>query len=192
MKKFKRRGRLLQCRFSEYEVKLLDSLVDQLSELIRVGMPEPAAPGTPATADPFALWERDLTAEPADPEPLEDPVLQRLFPNAYPHDPEAAHDFRRFTEHDQRTRKLADADVVRDHLAATEGGRYPVQIDETATQAWLRTLTAVRLAVATRLGVTDADSLDELAQLRDDDPRSYLLSVYEWLGYCQESLLEAL
>lgn len=47
MKKFKRRGRLLQCRFSEYEVKLLDSLVDQLSELIRVGMPEPAAPGTP-------------------------------------------------------------------------------------------------------------------------------------------------
>lgn len=91
-------------------------------------------------------------------------MLQRLFPNAYPpHDPEAAHDFRRFTEHDQRTRKLADADVVRDHLAATEGGRYPVQIDETATQAWLRTLTAVRLAVATRLGVTDADSLDELA-----------------------------
>lgn len=188
MKKFKRRGRLLQCRFTEYEVKMLDSLVEQLTELVRAGMPEP----TPPAEDPFALWERDLGGANEAPEVIEDPVLQRLFPNAYPHDPEAAHDFRRFTEHDQRTKKITDADVVRDHLAATEAGRYPVQIDQTATQAWLRTLTAVRLAVATRLGVTDADSLDELAQLREEDPRSFLLSVYEWLGYCQESLLEAL
>ncbi len=59
-------------------------------------------------------------------------------------------------------------------------------------EAWLRTLTSVRLAVATRLGITDAETADELADLPEDDPRSFLVSVYDWLGFAQETMINAL
>ena len=59
-------------------------------------------------------------------------------------------------------------------------------------EAWLRTLTSVRLAVATRLGITDAESADELDQLDGSDPRSYMVSVYDWLGFAQETMVGAL
>jgi hypothetical protein len=50
----------------------------------------------------------------------------------------------------------------------------------------------VRLAVATRLGITDADSAEELAELPDEDPRAFMVSVYDWLGFAQETLLATL
>ena len=59
-------------------------------------------------------------------------------------------------------------------------------------EAWLRTLTSVRLAVATRLGITDAETAERLAELPDDDPRSFLASVYDWLGFAQETMVNAL
>jgi hypothetical protein len=59
-------------------------------------------------------------------------------------------------------------------------------------QAWLRTLTSVRIAVATRLGITDAESAQELSELDDDDPRAFMVSVYDWLGFAQETLIAAL
>ena len=59
-------------------------------------------------------------------------------------------------------------------------------------EAWLRTLTSVRLAVATRLGVTDSESADRLLQLDESDPRSYMVSVYDWLGFAQETMVGAL
>ena len=59
-------------------------------------------------------------------------------------------------------------------------------------EAWLRTLTSVRLAVATRLGISDADTANELAELPEEDPRSFMVSVYDWLGFAQETMLSAL
>jgi hypothetical protein len=53
-------------------------------------------------------------------------------------------------------------------------------------------LTSVRLAVATRLGIKDAAAADELAALPDEDPRSFMVSVYDWLGFAQETLINAL
>jgi hypothetical protein len=50
----------------------------------------------------------------------------------------------------------------------------------------------VRLAVATRLGITDAETAERLADLPDDDPRSFLVSVYDWLGFAQETMVNAL
>ena len=61
---------------------------------------------------------------------------------------------------------------------------FVVELDDLAVAAWLRTLTSVRLVMATRLGVIDDDDGD-----RPDDPR---FGVYDWLGFRLESLLQAL
>lgn len=191
MKKFKRHGKVIATHFSEYEVELLSSLVRQLIELVGDDLAEPEPEAGPGD-DPFALWEADLNDDPDEPELSEDPVIQRLFPTAYPHDPAAASDFRRFTERDQRSRKIADATVVLDALTATEGGAHPVRVPTEDAEAWLKTLTALRLSVAARLGITSEDTLDELMALAEDDPRAFMFSVYEWLGFAQETLISAL
>lgn len=191
MKKFSRRRGVVSTSLSGYEVELLSSLVRQLLELVSDGDPGSfVAP--PAGADPFDRLVRDLQADPDAPEVSDDPVLRRLFPNAYPHDESAASDFRRFTERDLRGKKVDDAQLVLRDLAATEGGGLPLRVDPADAEPWLRTLTGVRLAVATRLGITDADSAEELGELPDEDPRSHMMSVYEWLGFAQETLLATL
>jgi len=191
VKRFERRSRFLSARLSRYEVELLTSLVRQLVELVSDGEPEGFQP-TPAAADPFEQLPKDLQIDPDEPEISDDPVLRRLFPNAYPHDAAASSDFRRFTERGLKTKKVLEAQLVLDRLAATQDGVRRLQIPYEEAEAWLRTLTGVRLAVATRLGITDADSAEQLAELSDDDPRAFMLSVYEWLGFAQETLIEAL
>ncbi|WP_158548040.1 DUF2017 domain-containing protein [Desertihabitans brevis] len=193
MKRFERRGKKLVTSFEPEEVQLLQSLVQQLVELItehgrRVeeSTPAPAQPD-----DPFAFWERDLREHPDQPEVPEDPVLQRLFPDAYPHDPRASSDFRRFTEQDARAAKLAAAQVVLDGLASCRDGRdLKVPLDQ--ADAWLKTLTNLRLSLATRLQITDAESAELLSELPEDDPRAFLYGVYEWLAFAQETLVQSL
>ena len=46
----------------------------------------------------------------------DDPVLRRLFPNAYPHDADASSDFRRFTERGLRDGKAGAAALIIDTL----------------------------------------------------------------------------
>ena len=191
MKKFVRRRGVISTRLSGYEVELLTSLVGQLVELVSDGEPERYAAAEEG-ADPFERLVRDLRADPDEPEVSEDPVLRRLFPNAYPHDAAASSDFRRYTERDLRSKKLDDAQVVLRALAGTEEGTRDLRIDPAGAQAWLRSLTSGRLAVATRLGITDAESAEELGELPDEDPRSFMVSVYDWLGFAQETLISAL
>lgn len=189
MKRFQRKRGVITSQLSTYEVELLVSLVRQLVELVSDGEPDAA---TPEPADPFDRLVRDLQVDPDEPEISDDPVLKRLFPNAYPHDAQAASDFRRYTERDLRTKKVTDAQLVLDGLGATELGAQALRIPPAEADAWLRTLTSVRLAVAVRLDITDAESADRLAELPDDDPRSFMASVYDWLGFAQETLIASL
>ena len=191
MKKFHRRRGMIVTQLSAYEVELLASLIMQLIELISDGEPEGFASQSEA-ADPFEEIVKDLEGEPDEPGPLEDPVLKRLFPEAYPDDAAASADFRRFTERDLKAAKVAEARVVLDRLATTELGARDLKIPREEVESWLRTLTSVRLAVATRLGIKDAADADELAALPDEDPRSFMVSVYDWLGFAQETLISAL
>ena len=55
-----------------------------------------------------------------------------------------------------------------------------------------RVATNLRLAVAVRLGIEDAQSADVLAELPASDPRAWVFDIYEWLGWVQESLLACL
>jgi hypothetical protein len=191
MRKFARKRGMITTQLTSYEVELLSSLVKQLVELVSDGEPTGFPTGT-APADAFEALVADLEVDPDEPEVSEDPVLKRLFPDAYPHDTTASSDFRRFTERDLKAKKVADAQVVLDRLAATELGTHDLRIPRDEVEAWLRTLTSVRLAVATRLGISDAEAADELSALPEDDPRSFMVSVYDWLGFAEETMINAL
>ncbi|GAB2596065.1 DUF2017 domain-containing protein [Microlunatus antarcticus] len=191
MKKFVRRRGVLTTGLSPYEVELLTSLVRQVVELVSDGEPEGFATPDPS-ADPFEALTAGLQVDPDEPEVSDDPVLRRMFPNAYPHDADASSDFRRFTERGLRTTKVTDAGVVLEDLDATRAGSTDLRVAPEHVEAWLRTLTTVRIAVATRLGVTDAESAEQLADLDESDPRSYMVSVYDWLGFAQETMVGAL
>jgi hypothetical protein len=191
VKKFVRRRGVLTTALSAYEVELLASLVRQVVELVSDGEPDGFAEPAPGS-DPFDALAADLQADPDAPDVPDDPVLRRLFPNAYPHDADASSDFRRYTERGLRTTKVTDAQVVLADLATTQEGRVDLRVQPDHVEAWLRTLTSVRLAVATRLGVTDAESAERLGQLDESDPRSYMVSVYDWLGFAQETMVGAL
>ncbi|MCW2812364.1 MAG: hypothetical protein JWP61_2822 [Friedmanniella sp.] len=192
MKRFqRRRGGVITTRLSGYEVELLTSLVHQLVELVSDGEPEGLRPAE-ESGDLFEQLTRDLQVDPDEPEVSDDPVLRRLFPTAYPHDAAASSDFRRFTERDLKVKKVRDAELVLGRLTETGEGERDLKIPREEADAWLRTLTSVRLAVAARLGITDAETAEQLAELSDEDPRSFMVSVYDWLGFAQETLISAL
>jgi hypothetical protein len=117
-----------------------------------------------------------------------DPILARLLPDAYADDPEASGEFRRYTEVSLRSGKAAAAQTVLDTLPAS-GGK--VTLGEEDAQAWLRALNDVRLALGVVLDVTDEFD-DEMEALPPDDPRAAYVGVYQWLGYLQQTLVEAL
>ena len=118
-------------------------------------------------------------------------MIQRLFPDAYADDRVAAEEFHRYTADEQRRGRLAAAHLVLADLAATHAGRRPVTVASGHVDAWLKTVNSVRLSLAVRLGIEAEDDHEELERLPADDPRAYVLELYDWLGFVLESLLEA-
>jgi hypothetical protein len=174
-------------RFARPEAAIVRDLVEQVVEL--VDMDTPASKATDPPADELAalVGMEDLDGGPA-PEFPDDPVLARLLPDGYRDNPEAAKEFRRFTEPGLRSAKVAAAQTVLETLPPT-GGR--IKLSGEQAEAWLRSLNDIRLALGVRLGVTDDfDGLNE--DIEADDPRSAYFTVYQWLAYLQESLLSAL
>jgi hypothetical protein len=181
--------------FHQVEAELLRSLVGQLLELVR-GEPaqrDPRQAGDPLAAA-FGLGD--------DPTRPTDPVVLRLFPDAYRDDDESAAEFRRFTERGLREAKADAAAAVLASLAAvgpvepddpldSGGEKVRLHLDADEAQAWLRTLTDLRLALGTRLGVEEGDE-EHWQALPDDDPRRHIHDVYDWLGWVQETLVRAL
>ena len=185
-----RKSRLVIANFSGFEADLLRSLASQLVELLRN---ERAVPQQ--AADPLEAL-LDFTGPTEEPD---DPVLARLFPTAYPDDPEAAADFRRFTEGTLRDGKADSAIALIDGLEdaglppeLTEDGLViDVELDEPTAESWMRSFTDIRLALATRLEVEEGDE-GYWATLPEDDPRGQAHDIYLWLGYLQETLVDAL
>lgn len=159
------------------EATVLAALVEQLVSLLGGEPEEP--PGGPGDLPPIGL--SDNTTAP------EDPVLARLFPDAYQEDDGAAAEFRRYTEIGLRDGKIAAATAVLDDLGS--GGE--VLLDTEHAQAWLRALNDLRLALGTRLEITE-ETHERLAELDPDDPRFPAYAAYDWLSFLQESLVRAL
>lgn len=168
-------------RFARPEAAIIRDLVEQVVELVQ---PLPPA----AEADELAAIVGMGDGTLGDREFPDDPVLARLLPDAYRDDPDAAVEFRRFTESGLRSGKVECAQTLLDTLPAS-GGK--VRLTSEQAEAWLRSLNDVRLALGVRLGVTDDyDGLDE--EVESDDPRFAYVQVYQWLAYIQGSLVAAL
>ena len=181
----------------DVEISIIRSLAVQLLELIGPG------PAEDAEADPLA----ELFAE-GPSEPPSDPVLKRLFPDAYC-DPEQtpgstqdaaeqraySAEFRRYTENDLRAGKRENALAVIHSLnelaPAGEGGAV-LELSPEQSRRWLGALNDLRLAIGSRLEITDEDDTDDLYRLPEQDPRKPMVMAYLWLGGLQETLVSTL
>jgi hypothetical protein len=196
------RGGGARARFAAPEAALLRNLIEQVMTLLNdteTGTGDETGPGTGEPAggrdadvlDPAELDPAQLDALLGLDEPVrapQDPALARLLPDAYRDDPDAAGEFRRYTEQSLRSAKQGAARTVLDTLPA-DGGRVDLSADQ--AQSWLRALNDVRLALGVRLGVTE-EFEDQWQGLDPADPRSAAFEVYAWLGGVQESLVQAL
>jgi len=183
------------------EATLLRTLVTAIMELLGETRAVGEANGTGEGGQPADVLD-DLdrllaeaeaqTAADADPAATprlpEDPVLARLLPDAYADDPEAAGEFRKYTESSLREAKKYFAQTLLDTLPP-KGGRVRLTGDQ--ARDWLRTLNDVRLMFGVRLEVTE-DFEEQLASLAPGDPKIAAFEVYGWLGAVQESLVRAL
>jgi hypothetical protein len=162
-RRFRRRGEGLLVSLTEPEAELLRNIPDELRPVLEAGR------------DP------------------DDPVRERLFPRAYL-DP---------TEDlaEQEWQELVHPELIRERLKALERltetlsrvtprkGRVEIEIDADEAQAWLGALNDARLALGTRLGVTE--DLDQ-AELPPDHPDAAAYAVYGWLTWVQGDLVETL
>ncbi|WP_285117370.1 DUF2017 domain-containing protein [Leifsonia sp. fls2-241-R2A-40a] len=157
----RRRDGTVAATFSRDEARLLLSLAEEAVELARAA----AAP------------ENHVT----------DPALGRLLPDAYPDDPEASAEFRRFTAAGLADRKELNARALIDSLSQPSTGSVKVVLDQAQATAWLRTITDLRLVLAARLGIReDGDEGDV-----HDDESAMQRAVYDWLAGVQELLVLA-
>jgi hypothetical protein len=172
------------------EATLLRTLVVPVMELLTdPDRPAPAPAGPAESTDLFDDLEKmfnETSAEP--PETPVDPVLARLLPDAYQDDPEAAGEFRKYTESSLREAKKYFAQTLLETLPP-KGGRVKLNADQ--ARDWLRALNDVRLLFGVRLEVTE-DFEEQLAGLDPTDPRVAAFEVYGWLGAVQESLVRAI
>jgi hypothetical protein len=138
----------------------------------------------------------DLLEESLEPvETPEDPVLLRLLPDAYRGDGEAAGEFRRLTEADLRATKRSGLSQIVADLSSTgsvqRGGGVRLDLDESAAAAWLPALTDIRLALGTRIGVTE-EMDEERLNLPVDSPRYAEIATYDWMSWLQDAMVRAL
>ncbi len=125
-----------------------------------------------------------------------DAALDRLAPPVYPDDAEASAELHRLTASDTLTKRMSDAHVVLAALAPhLYGDEDPPELSddelETAKIAiapgeidpWLRTLTALRIVIANRIGIDESGE--------PEDPEDQRVGVYDWLGFRLEGLLRA-
>ena len=123
----------------------------------------------------------------------DDAVSARLFPRAYL-DPTAE-------DAEREWRDLVHPELIRERLAAlervastldavTDAGREVVaELTPDDVQAWLGVLNDSRLALGTRLEVTEDTDYDDVGP---DDPLAPAFAAYGWLTYLEGELVEAL
>jgi hypothetical protein len=112
----------------------------------------------------------------AEPDPA-DPVIQRLYPAGYTDDQAAAQEYRELVESDLKAERIGRLQACRAELPAG-GGR--MALDDEAADRWLRVLNDLRLALGTRLGVTEEAELDD---------RQPAVQIYSWLTAVQDMLV---
>src|SRR4051794_7526097 len=182
----RRRGHSVQVKLSPDEAALLRTLVVQVRDLL--GTEEAAQDSEAAPDDSIEALVGLSEAEVA---PPTDPALRRLLPDAYGDDAAAATEFRRLMDAELRRLKTEALEQVLEELPDGDVGAVALRLAPQQVEEWLQALTDVRLVVGTRLDVTE-DMAETWERLDPHDPRAPLLLAYGWLGWLQESMVEAL
>ena len=116
------------------------------------------------------------------PDAAADAGLRRLFPPAYPDDPQKAAEFDAMVRDDLVADRLAAIDVMERTIDSD-------RLSEEELLAWLSSINDLRLVLGTRLDVPeDLTELDVPA----DDPRAESLALYAYLSILEEDAVAAL
>jgi hypothetical protein len=123
----------------------------------------------------------------------DDAVHDRLFPRAYldPTQEEAEAEWQELV-HPELLRERFDAlELIAGSLerGTEHRAKFRVELSEDETQAWLGVLNDARLALGTRLGVTEDT---DYRRLDPDSPDAPSYAAYMWLTEVQSDLVETL
>jgi hypothetical protein len=209
---FLRVARGLSAGLEAGERSVIAQVAQECADLIRVDLGVPAPDEGRSTAaldaaadseDPLQRLEAELASDRTGSEP-HDPAVRRLFPPAVRDDPERAAEFRRLSQSSLVRDKIEALECVVSTLDRVPMASASVLIDEGEAALWLRALADMRLVLAERMGIRSDSDLDALRLLRDNDlePETspedteagldYLATVYEFLSWLQETLIDAL
>jgi hypothetical protein len=114
--------------------------------------------------------------------PTDDPAVGRLFPPAYPDDPERSDEYRRLVRDDLLAGHLEALRVMESTLDAR-------RLTEEQLVGWLSALNDLRLVLGTKLDVTE-ETYERV--LTDEHPDAPGLALYFYLGWLEEQVVEAL
>jgi len=123
-----------------------------------------------------------------------DPARDRLFPRAYldPTEEQAEQQWQELVYPELLRGRLEALERLTSALERAETGRKDrvvVHLEPDDVPAWLGVLNDARLALGTRIGVTDDT---DLTNLDPDDPNAPVVAAYAWLTYLEGELVEAL
>jgi hypothetical protein len=123
-----------------------------------------------------------------------DPARERLFPRAYldPTEEQAEEEWQALVYPDLLSTRLESLDRLTASLDAAEPARKDrvvLHLEPDDVQAWLAVLNDARLALGTRIGVTDTS---ELGAVDPSDPEAATIAAYTWLTYLEGELVEEL
>lgn len=124
----------------------------------------------------------------------DDAVRRRLFPRAYldPTEEGAEEEWQNLVHPELLGDRLAALERVVDMIdgaAPARRGALAIELGPDDVGPFLGMLNDARLAIGTRLGVTEDT---DLSQLDPDDPDTYGHAVYTWLTHLEGELVETL
>jgi hypothetical protein len=108
-----------------------------------------------------------------------DPTTKRLFPVAYPDDPDKEREYQGMMSGELVDSRLAAIETVKSTLSHKD-------IDSAELERWMEAINSLRLVLGTRLDVTE-----ELPILEPDDPDAAAYAVYDYLGWLLEQAVRA-
>jgi hypothetical protein len=132
-----------------------------------------------------ALFDELVELVSAESGDTDDAVRRRLFPAGYLDDDEADAEFRTLTELTLRTER---SERARACVAELSGRSGDLELSTESGQRWIQVLNDVRLALGTRLDVSEEDG----PEIDPDDPTAEERAIYYWLTAVQDSLVVAL
>lgn len=111
----------------------------------------------------------------------DDPLARRLFPVAYPDDPERETGYRLLAGEELRASRRAALEIMRNTAEATV-------LTEDEVNAWLQSINALRLVLGTRLDVQEDDD----GMIDADDPDANAKALYHYLSALTDAIVTSL